>query len=713
MRTTPSRRRARRVILAVASTCIVAPVRAQRADSVPAPLVVEVRIGDVASTVLEARVRNGTVLLPGRSVLALAGLDSAEVAGSRSLADVAVLLHAAITFDTTALLVQVADSGTLPVSRRAARARARARLAAADAGAASPVRPASDQRLPSAVDLSYAAQRGGAVSVDASLRLSGGVAELTTSRVPGRGMRSEVSWTSLPLLTLDGARVRIGSIDELDGGSGMLLTNAPIERTDTLRFGSLGLRLPPGTELELFDDGVLVGADSVRTDERLRLGHAERRGVHEMRLVTYDSAGRARVTRWTEYLPEAFLRAGELRYAIAARACLRLACALPVAQLSYAPVDRLTIAAHVARSDEPTGVPGWTSHASLDARVAASTALSVHVESHGTLAGELRVQRRREESLVVRVERADAAHGAPLASAVPIPMTSVAATPLVTASGSWRIGSAATLDMVAGHAGSGVIAGARASAFGTIGVLRGSAALVDAAVRCASVSAAALLWGAWLPPVLAALHSAALSVRADHRSVGCGDESSGALGLLLPALRGSALELSAGWERPRAGRARVALSLALRRRIAGAVDVHAELVDDRSAQVVRSDVSGALTIDALRRSISFAPGAAGGTSGVHGVVYADDNANDRRDPGERVVAGALIRVGEASGVSDERGLFVVPELPTDRLVRVAVDSLSVEDQGYVPGVPIAVTLVSRALVRVDVPLRRTRAEPIP
>jgi outer membrane usher protein FimD/PapC len=107
--------------------------------------------------------------------------------------------------------------------------------------------------------------------------------------------------------------------------------------------------------------------------------------------------------------------------------------------------------------------------------------------------------------------------------------------------------------------------------------------------------------------------------------------------------------------------------------------------------------------------VSFAADPAGATTAVHGVVFGDDNANGRRDVGERVIGGAVVRVGEASAVSDERGVFIVSGLASDRMVRLVVDSASVEDEGYVPGDVMSVLLVSRAIARVDIPLRRIGA----
>jgi len=201
--------------------------------------------------------------------------------------------------------------------------------------------------------------------------------------------------------------------------------------------------------------------------------------------------------------------------------------------------------------------------------------------------------------------------------------------------------------------------------------------------------------------VIRRLRSALIRLREERRVSPCRATTRSVV-VALPTGATSALELSASWERAR----RPVLSVALRRRIGGFLTAHAELTGDERSYAARSDVAGTVVLDALRRSVSFAvdPSASGAT--VEGIVYVDGDANGRRDVGEEVIPGVVVRSGDASAVSDARGIYVLAGLPSDRLARLSVDSVSVEDAGVVPAAPTSVVLTPRAVVHVDIALRR-------
>lgn len=662
-------------------------------------VIVECRIGDVASDVVEARTHGDTLFLPAAALLTLAGLDATAISGDLSLATLSTLFHAAVTFDATALVVQVADSGMLPVSRRAARSRARSRLHERELATHDVAAPARLARLPAAVVIGYAVQRDGAITLDAISRALGGVLNASLTR-GAHAMHPAISWARVPS-TVDGMSVRLGALDELAGGTGLLVTNAPLRPEDTVGVTSTAIA-GAGTEVELFEDGILVAADSVATDA-VRLRVARRRGLHVKRLVIHDPSGTEREARWIESVPDALLPRGAVRYTVAAGRCARSSCtagAAGVASVAYAPAERITVAARLTPGMHSSVTRRHPSlRASLDARLTAASALSVQTDPAGSVVAELRVDRERGRAFVVRSVGA----GVPAASPL-LPARLGFAHRLTTATGSWRMPGAGSLDLATGFSRTGAAIASAASVPLPFAIVQGVASVERerGMPPCGGLGGGALVYGGWLARVLGRLRASLVRVRAEHRGARCGGVSRNVL-VVLPTSVTSAIELSATWGG--ASRSGPALSVALRRQIGDIMSAHAEVSGGDGPHTTRSGVAGSVTLDALRRSASFGVDPAGASALVEGVLYVDDDANGRRDAGERVVAGAVVRSGDATAVSDDRGIFVLPGLVPNQVARLSVDSLSVEDAGYAPTAPVSVMLTARAVVHVDIAVR--------
>jgi len=92
----------------------------------PEQVILEVRVGSIASVIVPARRLADTALLPVSAVFSLAGLPAAApdtlYAPSATLES---MLHAHISVDWESLTITIEDDGTLPVSRRARREEAR------------------------------------------------------------------------------------------------------------------------------------------------------------------------------------------------------------------------------------------------------------------------------------------------------------------------------------------------------------------------------------------------------------------------------------------------------------------------------------------------------------------------------------------------------------------------------------------------------------
>jgi hypothetical protein len=116
-------------------------------------------------------------------------------------------------------------------------------------------------------------------------------------------------------------------------------------------------------------------------------------------------------------------------------------------------------------------------------------------------------------------------------------------------------------------------------------------------------------------------------------------------------------------------------------------------------------VQGSLLWDRATARLTTAPGPSLERSGVSGRVFRDDNGNGIPDPGEPGVPGVRVRVGTASSVSDSDGTFRVWDIVPFEPVSVTVDSLSLPS-------PLLVPLFGSALVepgpnrfrRVNIPI---------
>lgn len=674
-----------------------------------AAVVVECRIGDVASRVIEAQARGDTLMLPVAPLLALAGLDSTSVTGARPLAAVSTLLHADVSFDAGTLVVQFADSGTLPVSRRAVRARMRTLLRERERDDTQlPPVLARVPRTPSALVAGYSVQRDGALAIDAASRAFGGTLEGSAARPASGRVRATLGWSRVPAPSGRGSRVRIGTLDELAGTPGILLTNAPLLRADTFRVASLVRVVAPGTELALFDDGVLVAADSAGEAGLSRLRVPYRYGTHLMQLVAYDPSGGERKAQWVVSAQDALLPARAFRYTLAAGPCAGTSCPRVAARVAYAPTDGVTVGTGLAPPLGGAGREPLALSVALDARVGESAALSLRRGGfdHGT--AEFRVDRGVGRALVLRSDAA----AAPIRSSL-LPFRPGVARRVTSAVGSWAVPGGGSFDLAGAFTRSAVALGSAATLRAGAGLVQASVAFAGArgARPCAEWSAGALVRGASLATVFAPLRSALLRsallrMRVERYGAACGASSASTVFLVLPTAPLSALQLSASWDGARGLRHPV-LALALRRRIGSSVIADAELTGGDGARGARSGITGSVVLDGLRRSVSLTADASGASAGVHGIVYTDANANGRHDPGEVPVAGALVRSGEVSAVTDARGVFALSRLPPDRLARLSVDSLSVEDAGLVPAGAVGVVVMARTTVRVDLALRRS------
>ena len=95
-------------------------------------------------------------------------------------------------------------------------------------------------------------------------------------------------------------------------------------------------------------------------------------------------------------------------------------------------------------------------------------------------------------------------------------------------------------------------------------------------------------------------------------------------------------------------------------------------------------VQGSVLWDRATGRLTTAPGPSLERSGVSGRVFLDENADGVQNPGERGIPGVRVRVGTSTAVSDSDGEFRVWDIVPFEPVSVQVDSLSLSSPLLVP-----------------------------
>jgi hypothetical protein len=95
-------------------------------------------------------------------------------------------------------------------------------------------------------------------------------------------------------------------------------------------------------------------------------------------------------------------------------------------------------------------------------------------------------------------------------------------------------------------------------------------------------------------------------------------------------------------------------------------------------------VQGSVLWDRAAGRLGVAPGPALERSGLSGRVFLDENANGRRDVGERGLANVRVLVGSVGAHTDSAGSYRVWDLVPFEPIFVTLDSLSLESPLLVP-----------------------------
>jgi hypothetical protein len=641
---------------------------------------------------------------PRLEVTSLAPLDSDDVYvdGTRLFVAanrMAELLEGTIDVDVGTLSVEIARAGGFPAQIKLdarQRRRAEAMLAASESDGGDPSGvpfrartgagviewalggPLHRSNAPSTVDL-----RGGMGLMGGMLQVHGMLLagssdgpsvqnrEITYRRVfPGRRWVQQVQVGNV-----------LGEGAEARPMRGLTLTNAPFVRG--LRFDDVAFSrpLPPGWEYEVYEGGRLVGfADDSRSAP---LSVPVRYGTTPLRVKLYGPAGEVVESAVSYVIPIEQLRAGEWQYAAGGGRCLQQCSALWYADLRHGVTRALTLQGGVdAQRDSGWGAvrpygavsylpaPGWT--ASVQARRASYVRGGVQSYTDGHVDGGITagLNLPGEGGVAISTD-ADAMWFAqsslrfrgllPSLTQRAFMLSSRVEAPQHGGVSRWDV--AATVPIRVGLLEVGMQSDPFAFA-------RGAAPSAPLVRLAPTIAMSDGLFRRLAFPVLrleAGLQRGALVQWETAVSLQPGR------GFLNVALRHA----------PGLGRTQLtvggsyALGLG---RVIGRLMRHGDQVDGGYS------ASGAVAFGSVRPATPLEYGGLG-LSGIEGHVFRDLDGDGRRGGGDEPVANAVVRVGGLVTRTDARGRYSIWNVLPYQAVDVRIDTLSLEDPGWVPALP--------------------------
>jgi hypothetical protein len=357
-------------------------------DSAPEAVVVDLRLGKLAATTVQAFRVGDEVLMPlgaffdlaeighgpvvnGRLVATLQPGDRPFVADARggtvsagethislgprglsadaaevylSATALAKLLDVGLRVDWAELSVTADEPATLPLVRRLMRLRERElrlRVNADGEGPQTPdeSRPLSRPLLDGAV-LDYAISmptaqplRDGGYALQFGADLFGGALQSDVSGLRGLtgiGVHSVTSWTGVWRDSPVAKQARIGSTITTGPGpqaiTGATITNAPFVRAAAYGVLQFPGQVGPHWEVEVYRDGLLIGIDSTDAEGRFRVPVAVRYGSNLVRFVGYGPHGEVRDFTGSFLLVDNLIPAHHFEYAASAGRCTGTVC---------------------------------------------------------------------------------------------------------------------------------------------------------------------------------------------------------------------------------------------------------------------------------------------------------------------------------------------------------------------------------------------------
>jgi hypothetical protein len=484
---------------------------------------------------------------------------------------------------------------------------------------------------------------------------------------------------------------------------GITLTNAPFVRG--LRFDDVAFSrpLPPGWEYEVYEGARLVGfADDSRTTP---MSIPLRYGTTPLRVRLYGPAGEIVESNVSYVIPIEQLRAGEWQYAAGAGRCVQQCTGVWYADVRHGFSRVLTVQAGAdAQRDSSWGTlrpygamsylpaPGWTAgiqarrgsyvrgsvQSFTDARLSGDVSAGLNMPGEGGVAISADPDAMWFAQTTMRIRGI-----APRWTQRPFLFSSRLEAPQHGGEGRWDVSATAPIRV-------GML---------EVGLQSDPFASLDSTVeRAALVRVAPTIWlgnGIFRRLAYPVVRLEAGVQRGEIAQWGGAISMQPGRGFVslelrhAPGLGGTQLTVSGSY----------ALGLG---RVIGRVMRHGDRLDGGYS------ASGAVAFGSVRRAAPLEYGGLG-LSGVEGHVYRDLDGDGRFGGADEPVSGATVRVGGLVTRTDARGRYAMWNVLPYEAVNVRIDTLSLEDPGWVPALPARALRPSpQQYTQVEFGLVRTR-----
>ena len=665
------------------------------------PVILEIRIGTIASTTVSARRIGDTALLPTARILALAELrllpDADEYLSTDSLS---VLLRAPITVDWDDLTAIIADDGALPVSQRAAREQRRELFNMRNTIASTLfVTSRAMPLLPRSLIIDYdIATSSGFARPDARLAIGtnilGGGLNVDWNRM-GRSRlgSSTVSWQRDWPEWATLRHVRIGSIP-LTGnsriGTGVFMSTSTVARGDSVEPIRLVGALGRGWEVEAYRDDILVYTGLADSIGAYAVTIPASHGTNRLAIIAHGPYDEQRIINRYVSIGDDMIPARTAAYDMSVGRCEVAGCDYG-AELSarYSPLAYITTGVNLSAlfaSGEHTLEPAVL----LAARVHDDVNAAARYGRDGASA-DFRfapspvfetMARYRSTPVNVRL----ASTGARRSNAI---LNTI-----------WRPRADRTITASLGLSGVRITDEQRLR-IGSSLLLRSTYIRPSVSVvRTVGARSAILSYGVYAESAIPFTQAIGARWRG-----GLGDANSGDtfLALAMPFARLARVEVGAEWH----SGARWPLLTMSMSMITPVVRYEARSVTGITSTTAIHVLSGSVILNSETRAgarrLTLASEPSRGRAEIVGTAFLDGNANGVRDASDQLLSGVLVSIGAASVETDSAGDYRFSDINAFSSVVLSVDSLTLPSPDMIAQ-PVRVVPIPNGVTRVDLPV---------
>jgi hypothetical protein len=487
---------------------------------------------------------------------------------------------------------------------------------------------------------------------------------------------------------------------------GISVTNAPYVRPSLLGTYAFGGRLPPGWQVEAYRGGQLVGLDSVLADGAYGVDVPILFGENPIELVAYGPFGERQSFSRTYRAATALLRARAFEYGLSAGACRAAACdATANVDLRYGVSRRWTTAAGIDRIWRDSLAD--LAHPYLSATGSLTYAWTVQAEAVANAL--LRAGIGFEPSLNMRVGVDYTRYDTDVVASLFNPLNRrtqlrVAAFYRPDAKRDYFYADASA-EFATTPAGTAQrLHGAVSAQLGDVRVQPYARLERDGVTGTGSISRAFVGFTTFFVPsgrVGGLLRRSWL--RGSFESEGLATPRLASFTIARPVLEAVRVEAGINWTRGAAG---PAFTLGVASSF-DAIRSFTTVSAQRGAPAGMTQyLQGSMIYDRQRGALTLDAGPSLQRGGVAGVVFLDVNGNGKRDVGEEGLGGVRVQVGSSGAYADSLGVYRVWDVVPFEPLLVSADSLSFDSPLWVASDrAIAVLPAPNSFTAVDVPIR--------